>query len=55
MTITIYDPAYKGRRLTKHEDLAPDVARELVKVYKALGYPRGCILVETQQIEKVAA
>ena len=54
VTITIFDPGYKGRRLAKHEALMPAEARELCGVYRGLGYPESCILIETDK-KQVAA
>jgi hypothetical protein len=57
-TLIVYDHAFKNpryRRLQKHVDLAPDIARELVAVYIALGYPCECIeVMETTEVRDAA-
>jgi hypothetical protein len=49
MTLTVYDPSYRTRRLAVHANLAPAEARELAKAYRGLGYPPHSIVVTTDK------
>lgn len=53
--LTITDPHYKGRVLVIHADLTGDDAGVLASIYRALGYPDRCVVLEVEEDVAVAA
>ncbi len=54
MSVEVLNPNRRGAVLAVHDGLTAEEANELVRIYRALGYPDASISVAPQQQQEAA-